>query len=485
MSPIGIVGGDAVVAGQGQFEPSAQAGPVDGDDDGLRAGGDPIDHLLPITAQRLGRFLRLDGSEFFDIGSGDEVGGLSGAKNERTDPFVGFEFGEEHLELAPLIRKIEGDDRDPIIDIHLKGRHSLLGSARKLLGPFEDEREPHPALGTNGDEAKLHIPPLHLVGERRHHPRPGCPEWMPDSDRTTQHVGLFPIDFPDGLAPPDPLGPLFRSPGEFVRQHLSRKCFMDLDDAEFLPPDSGTVQCLRQLRTYASGSYPSASALSSAIKMTAAAPSVSGELLPAVTEPYRLSNAGLSLARASSEVSGRIPLSLVTTSPPSWTASQGAISAVNRPSAVAAAARWFGHLLGRLTHGLAGGRFSDRRRNGDQVAGADLEKGPETPSQRAGLARLNQDVAEPPRVQNRDLGQRLDTACQYCIRVSQHDLIVPRGNRLGDGARELRQETHLASYVRSEHRGDHLSEDDLIDLVAPEFCPVQQLLGYIASQGDG
>jgi hypothetical protein len=49
----------------------------------------------------------------------------------------------------------------------------------------------------------------------------------------------------------------------------------------------------------------------------------------------------------------------------------------------------------------------------------------------------------------------------------------------------LRQETHLASYVRSEHRGDHLSEDDLIDLVAPEFCPVQQLLGYIASQGDG
>ena len=74
---------------------------------------------------------------------------------------------------------------------------------------------------------------------------------------------------------------------------------------------------------------------------TAAAPSVSGEELPAVTDPYLRSKTGLSLASASSDVSERTPLSAVMTWSISGPLNQGAISAVSRPSAVAAAARWW------------------------------------------------------------------------------------------------------------------------------------------------
>ena len=45
---------------------------------------------------------------------------------------------------------------------------------------------------------------------------------------------------------------------------------------------------------------------------TAAAPSVSGDELPAVTDPYLRSNTGRSAASASSDVSDRMPLSVVT-----------------------------------------------------------------------------------------------------------------------------------------------------------------------------
>ena len=59
----------------------------------------------------------------------------------------------------------------------------------------------------------------------------------------------------------------------------------------------------------ASGSIPSRAARASDIRTTAAAPSVSGEELPAVTVPYRRSNTGGSAASASMVVSRRSRLS--------------------------------------------------------------------------------------------------------------------------------------------------------------------------------
>ena len=59
--------------------------------------------------------------------------------------------------------------------------------------------------------------------------------------------------------------------------------------------------------TYASGSRPHWAAFSSLISSTAAAPSVTGDELPAVSVPFSGSKTGFSAARASSEVSARGP----------------------------------------------------------------------------------------------------------------------------------------------------------------------------------
>ena len=58
-------------------------------------------------------------------------------------------------------------------------------------------------------------------------------------------------------------------------------------------------------RTKAFGTSPSRSAVFSSISITAAAPSVSGELLPAVTVPYLRSNTGRSDESFSIVVSAR------------------------------------------------------------------------------------------------------------------------------------------------------------------------------------
>ena len=55
---LGMVGGDAVVAGERQLEPGAEAGAVDGGDDRLGQRLDPAHHLLPLEAQPLGRASR-------------------------------------------------------------------------------------------------------------------------------------------------------------------------------------------------------------------------------------------------------------------------------------------------------------------------------------------------------------------------------------------------------------------------------------------
>ena len=87
---------------------------------------------------------------------------------------------------------------------------------------------------------------------------------------------------------------------------------------------------------------PARSAYSADVTTTAAAPSEIWDAVPAVIVPS-LPKAGLSLARVSAVVPGRMPSSSVTSSgsPPRCGTGTAAISAANRPFLAAAAARWW------------------------------------------------------------------------------------------------------------------------------------------------
>ena len=115
----------------------------------------------------------------------------------------------------------------------------------------------------------------------------------------------------------------------------------------------------------ANGVMPSSRALVSLMTITAAAPSLSGQALPAVTVPPSR-NTGLRPASPSRVVPGRGPSSLVTTSPLGVVT--GMISRSKKPASWAATARvwdWsgelvlllaadllvLGHVLRRLAHG--------------------------------------------------------------------------------------------------------------------------------------
>ena len=89
-------------------------------------------------------------------------------------------------------------------------------------------------------------------------------------------------------------------------------------------------------------SSPARSAACADITTTAAAPSEICEAVPAVIVPS-FPKAGLSLARVSTVVPGRMPSSSVTVSvsPPRWGMGTPTISAANRPFLVASAARWW------------------------------------------------------------------------------------------------------------------------------------------------
>ena len=96
-----------------------------------------------------------------------------------------------------------------------------------------------------------------------------------------------------------------------------------------------------------------------------------------------------------------------------------------------------------------------------------------------------------------NVGERFDAAGQNTSAWPRRDLVggvVDGLSRRGAGAiegigrnagGELGQETHLARHVRREDRGDHLAEDDLVDLAAVELAAIEQLPRGVAGERDG
>ncbi len=100
-------------------------------------------------------------------------------------------------------------------------------------------------------------------------------------------------------------------------------------------------------------------------------------------------------------------------------------------------------------------------------------------------------------MQDRDVRERLDAAREDHVGVAQDDLIGGIADRLGGGGagavegigghagEQLGKQAHLPGDIGREHRGDHLTEDDLVDLPAVEVRPVEQLPGDVPGQGHG
>ena len=254
----------------------------------------------------------------------------------------------------------------------------------------------------------------------------------------------------------------------------------------------------------ASGSYPSARALASDIRSTAAAPSVRGEELPAVTVPYFRSKTGGSLASASSDVSRRMRLSWVTAGSYFGGTITAQISGASRPSSVAAAAlRWLRKAIWScssrempfsfaifsadwpMVRPVDGSAIAGT--SGVQVARADLGEGGQPLAQAARARGLHEDLRHAAAVQDGDVGEALRASADPHFRVSLQDRAGHlRDGLVGGGARAVhgmgrnprrhrRPQHDLAREVGRAHGRDHLAHDDGVHPGRLHFRPLQQL----------
>ena len=154
------------------------------------------------------------------------------------------------------------------------------------------------------------------------------------------------------------------------------------------------------------------------------------------------------------------------------------------------------HFLRRLPHAFAGGRLGDRRSDGPQISRARPRQRAETCAKRARLPRLDEDLAEAPRVQYGNAGERLHTARDDRIGMAERDLVGGVGNGLAGGGAgavervgrdvggELGEETDFAGHVGREHRGHHLAENHLVDFPAVELAEVEHFPCGVTSKCD-
>ena len=129
---LGMIGGDAIRAGEGELETAAETGAVDRRDDRLGQGLDPAHHLLPFEAQALRFGLSGERGELLDVRAGDEGVGLPRDQHHRADLGIVADPDEQRLELDlhrgvelvdRLAGQVEGHDRDPVAHLGGEGRH--------------------------------------------------------------------------------------------------------------------------------------------------------------------------------------------------------------------------------------------------------------------------------------------------------------------------------------------------------------------------
>ena len=129
---LGVVGRDAVGAGEREFEPAAQTRAVNPHDHRLGERRDPAQHLVAIGREAFGFGRRGELDELLDVRAGDEVVGLARKERDRLGTGLGREPLERRVELVlhrprddvdGVVGEIERDDRDAILQFASEGRH--------------------------------------------------------------------------------------------------------------------------------------------------------------------------------------------------------------------------------------------------------------------------------------------------------------------------------------------------------------------------
>src|SRR5436309_1736869 len=120
---LGVVRGDAVVAGERELESSAETGAVDADGDRLREARDAVHHLLPLGREPLGLGGAPDRHELLDVRARDEVLGFAREHGDRPHRGVVLERREGRDELILHragelvdggVLQVERDDGDAV-----------------------------------------------------------------------------------------------------------------------------------------------------------------------------------------------------------------------------------------------------------------------------------------------------------------------------------------------------------------------------------
>src|SRR6185437_3994847 len=97
---LGVVGTDAVAAGECHLHPAAQARAVNRGDDRDPQTLEAHEHILAHPAHPLRLDLRLHVAEFFDVGAGDERIRLAGRQYHPFDELIIIDAKEDPLQLA-------------------------------------------------------------------------------------------------------------------------------------------------------------------------------------------------------------------------------------------------------------------------------------------------------------------------------------------------------------------------------------------------
>src|SRR5215217_1357283 len=135
------------------------------------------------------------------------------SRTERANVFTGAPGTSSVMTAMP--------SRMSVVRAVLMGKRSLA---------LHDHRKPHPAGGTYGHEPELATTTPELIQQRGRYAGAGRAERMADRDRAAHDVQPGPVDFAYRLRKSGALRPFLRLEAAQIREHLSRKSLVHLDE---------------------------------------------------------------------------------------------------------------------------------------------------------------------------------------------------------------------------------------------------------------
>src|SRR5437660_2403296 len=108
--------------------------------------------------------------------------------------------------------------------------------------PLHHHREAHSSCCAHGHQTELTAAPTQLVQQRRRDARAGRTERMPDGDRAAHDVQLRTVNLADRFRKARALCPILGLKALEIRQHLSSKGFVHLDQIDIMQDESGAFQ---------------------------------------------------------------------------------------------------------------------------------------------------------------------------------------------------------------------------------------------------